>query len=81
MLPLISSACAAGVLQCAEKAVPWLDAMATARAGGAGAYARTIARCGRAGRIAFSMLGESCCNAQYEAATDMASGTNKLHNV
>lgn len=46
-----------GVLESAEKALPWVDAMASARAGGAIAFARTIARCGRAGRVAYSMLG------------------------
>ena len=46
------------MLKCAERAIPWLDAMATRRAGGVAAYARTIARCGRAGRTAYSMLGQ-----------------------
>ena len=47
-----------GVLECAERALPWLEAMAAERAGGQAAHARTLARCGRAGRIAFSMLGK-----------------------
>ncbi|KAK9792264.1 hypothetical protein WJX73_002212 [Symbiochloris irregularis] len=46
-----------GVMGCAERALPWLEAMASARGGNQKAYARTIAQCGRAGRIAFSMLG------------------------
>ena len=47
----------AGVLGWAQAALPWVEALATLRSGGKPARVRTVARCGCAGRVAFSMIG------------------------
>lgn len=46
------------MLAWAEAALPWVEALATLRSGGKPARVRTVARCGCAGRVAFSMIGD-----------------------